>query len=223
MRLRFIGGALLALGVALVVLPFALSMPSRASDGADMVNDFHPIMQPASVAKTVKYYALFQGLGSTFGPIMTQANVTKFKQYQAGLGGMQREIPGLMKGMAQAFHMTSKQLQAYLGKNYPAIAQGFAAFPQMGKDFGVVIGTMGSAAGPFQDVPKALTHYGDLVKRMQRNVGNYASVDALPSMRAFTWFFVIPGVLVLLLGALVFRAGAVAVTRSGSLTAQPAA
>jgi hypothetical protein len=39
----------------------------------------------------------------------------------------------------------------------------------------------------------------DLLNRIQGNLGNYQAVAALPSFKLFPWFFVIPGVLVLLL------------------------
>ncbi|MGZ4701907.1 MAG: hypothetical protein ACXV98_11900, partial [Ilumatobacteraceae bacterium] len=38
-------------------------------------------------------------------------------------------------------------------------------------------------------------HYEPLVTTMQANVDNYNSVDSLPNFRLFTWFFVIPGLL----------------------------
>ena len=34
-----------------------------------------------------------------------------------------------------------------------------------------------------------------LVTTMQSNVGNYNSVNSLPNFRLFTWFFVLPGLL----------------------------
>ncbi|HXY94159.1 MAG TPA: hypothetical protein VEP49_16900 [Acidimicrobiia bacterium] len=41
----------------------------------------------------------------------------------------------------------------------------------------------------------------DMLDRMQRNLGNYQGVDALPPFPAFPWFFVVPGVLVVGLAA----------------------
>jgi len=38
-----------------------------------------------------------------------------------------------------------------------------------------------------------------LVTTMQANVGNYESINSLPSFRLFTWLFVIPGALLVLL------------------------
>ena len=51
----------------------------------------------------------------------------------------------------------------------------------------------------FQQVPAGLAWYKPLVTTMQANVQNYKSVNELPSFRLFTWFFVIPGILLVLL------------------------
>ena len=47
---------ILIIGVLLIVAPFAISLPSKASAGQAMLDNFHPIMQPASVKQTVSLY-----------------------------------------------------------------------------------------------------------------------------------------------------------------------
>ena len=47
--------AILLIGLALVIAPLAMSLPTKASAGERMLNSFQPIMQPASV-KTTAYY-----------------------------------------------------------------------------------------------------------------------------------------------------------------------
>jgi len=37
---------------------------------------------------------------------------------------------------------------------------------------------------------------------MKANVDNYAQVDSLPNFNLFTWFFVVPGVLLVILSLL---------------------
>ena len=37
---------------------------------------------------------------------------------------------------------------------------------------------------------------------MQANVDNYGQAEPLPNMNLFTWFFVVPGVLIVGLGAI---------------------
>ena len=75
------------------------------------------------------------------------------------------------------------------------MSQMLAALPQMQTDFGSLLGMMSNNVEIFKQVPAGLTHYEPLVTTMQANVGNYNSADSLPNFRLFTWFFVIPGLL----------------------------
>lgn len=50
--------AVLGIGVALVVTPFAMSLPTKAAAGQRMMNGFQPIMQPAQVQATDDYEPL---------------------------------------------------------------------------------------------------------------------------------------------------------------------
>ena len=137
--------AVLAIGLALVIAPFAISLPSKASAGQRMINGFHPIMQPDQVAITAHYY------NDVFTP---------------------------------------------LGKVVPLFAQ---MPPSMQTGFGEMLKSVQVNPTIFGEVPAGLQHYGPLVSAMQDNVDNYAQIDSLPSFRLFTWFFVLPGVLLLLI------------------------
>ena len=55
-----------------------------------MVDDFRPIMQPASVQKTADYYAIFDGFETAFRPVMTEQAVTQFQGYMQGMAAMQK-------------------------------------------------------------------------------------------------------------------------------------
>lgn len=162
--------AVLVIGVALIVMPFAISLPSKASHGQTMMDQFRPIMQPASVESTVNYY------NQTFTPLRPVA-----------IGGVAAagEVPQLIGTLSKQLHMTPVQLQQFLGKNFPATA--------------ALLGNLPRLTPVFKNVPPGLDHYLPLVRTMQANVGNYASIDSLPNFRLFTWFFVIPGVLLVLL------------------------
>ena len=48
--------AVLAIGLALVVVPFALGMPGKTAAGARMMSDFQPLMGADHVQKTADYY-----------------------------------------------------------------------------------------------------------------------------------------------------------------------
>jgi hypothetical protein len=173
----------LAIGVLLIVLPFVFQMPSRTAAGARMMTDFKPIMQPAQVQKTAYYYNnVFTPLGKVAPAINAQSDAQK-----------------LVPALAQAMHMTPAQVQAYMAKQFPNMAAMLIALPQMQKDFGGFIGMMRANTAIFGQVNAGLAHYKPLVTTMQGNVADFQSVNSLPSFNLFTWFFVIPGILLVLI------------------------
>ena len=164
---------ILIIGVALIILPFAMSLPAKTSAGQRMLDNFHPIMQRASVDKAVIYYK------TTFLPLK-QVAVTGV--VAAG------ETAPMMSGFATALHMTPAQMNQYLDGKYPAMARLLGSFPTM--------------APVFSNVSPGLAFYEPLVMTMKDNVNNYAEVDSLPNFNLFTWFFVIPGALLSILAFL---------------------
>jgi hypothetical protein len=160
----------LVIGVLLIVMPFAVSLPSRASDGQKLLNAFHPVMAPANVKASVGYWT------NTFEPL---------GPVSAGSAAAGSEAPALLTGLSEGLHMTPAQLEAYLGKNYPAFAGMVESLPKL--------------APVFAQVGPGLTHYRPLVKTMSNQVADYAAVDALPNFNMFTWIFVVPGALLVLL------------------------
>jgi hypothetical protein len=159
--------AVLGIGVALVVTPFAISLPTKAAAGQRMMSGFQPIMQPGQVMKTADYYNnVFVPLGQVT-PMMSEQNLAKFQAYLDGFGRVQFDAAAL------------PMLQ------------------QMQRDFGGLLGTMQQNVGIFSQVPAGLAHYDPLVTTMQANVDNYAQVNSLPDFRLFTVFFVLPGVLLI--------------------------
>jgi hypothetical protein len=161
---------ILAIGVAMIVLPFAISLPSKASAGQRMMNSFHPIMQPAQVHETVAYY------NRTFVPLRGVAT-----------GSVQAasELPGMIAALSKPLHTTPAGLEQLLSSKFPAM--------------GGLLGNLPKIAPVFAQVPAGLAHYQPLVKTMAANVSNYAQIDSLPEFTLFTWFFVVPGVLLVLL------------------------
>jgi hypothetical protein len=162
--------SIVVIGVALIVIPFAIGLPGKASSGQTMLGDLHPLMQPASVSKTVDYF------DNTFVPLRPVA----VGAVQAG-----GEAPKLIGALAAPLHMTPTQVTQFLSTNFPATAN--------------LLGNLPKLTSVFADVAPGIAHYTPLVKAIQANVGNYAKVDSLPDLRLFTWFLVIPGVLLVLL------------------------
>ena len=190
---------ILAIGVALIIAPFALSMQTRAPAGQRMMDDFNPLMQPANVQTTADYYYdVFVPLGNIV-PLMSKANVAKFQAYVDGFGGMQADAAKLVPALAAAMNMTPAQVQRYMAENLPAMSALLANLPAMRSDFEGFIGAMSKNVDVFAQVPAGLAHYEPLVTTMQGNVKDYEQVNSLPSFGLFTWFFVVPGFLLVLL------------------------
>lgn len=194
--------AVLVIGLALVIAPLAMSLPSKAGAGERMLGSFEPIMQPGQVQTTADYYNdVFVPLGKVT-PMMSAANVTRFQGYLSGFGGLQSDAQKLVPLLAQALRMTPAQVQAMMATQLPALSAMLQSLPAMQRDFGALLGTMQQNVGIFSQVPAGLAHYQPLVTTMQANVDNYKQVSSLPSFRLFTWFFVVPGALLVLISGL---------------------
>jgi hypothetical protein len=191
--------AVLGIGLVLVIAPFAFSLPTKAAAGQRMLNDFQPIMQRSQVQKTADYYNnVFVPLGRVT-PMMSAKNLAKFQAYLAGFGAMQTDAAKLVPMLAQALNMTPAQVQALLAAQTPAMSALLQNLPAMQRDFNGLLGTMQKNVGIFSQVPAGLRHYQPLVTTMQGNVDNYRQVNSLPDFRLFTFFFIVPGVLLMLL------------------------
>ena len=193
--------AVLVIGLALVIAPFALGLPGKSAAGQRMLDGFQPIMQPQQVQITADYYNnVFVPLGKVT-PMMSAQNLAKFQTYMKGFSGMQSDAAKLVPLLAQALHMTPAQVQTLMATQLPSMAAMLQNLPAMRRDFGGLLGTMQQNAGIFSRVPAGLAHYKPLVQTMQANVDNYKQVNSLPDFRLFTVFFAVPGLLLVLLAA----------------------
>lgn len=191
--------AILAIGLALVMAPLAMSLPSKSAAGERMLNEFQPIMKPTSVTKTAYYYTdVFTPLGQVV-PAMNTQTIAKFQGYLKGFPGVQTDAQKLVPMLAQALHMTPAQVQTYMSAQLPSMAAMLQNLPAMQRGFGGLLGLMQKNVGIFSQVPGGLRHYKPLVTTMQGNVDNYKQVNSLPNFRLFSWFFIVPGALLILL------------------------
>jgi uncharacterized integral membrane protein len=163
---------ILIIGILLIIMPFVFGMPTKAAAGQRMLNQFHSIMQPTSVQKTVSYYSDFQNL----------------KPVAEGGIAAASEAPQLISGLAGQLHMTPAQVDGFLASNFPAMAG--------------LMGNLPKLKPVFEQVSPGLAFYKGLVSTMQANVTNYKNVDSLPNFNLFTWFFVIPGILLVIFSGL---------------------
>ena len=139
--------AVLVIGLALVIAPFALGLPGKAAAGQRMLNGFHPLMQRPAVQKTASYY---DNVFTPLGKVSTQFTAA-------------------------------------------------ASNPQMQKQLAPLMPMLQPVLPIFKQVPAGLRWYQPLVRTMQGNVTNYQQVNSLPDFRLFTFFFVVPGVLLVML------------------------
>jgi hypothetical protein len=190
---RFTLTVLLVIGAALIVAPLSMSMFSRANDGQKMVNAFRPLMQPAHVQTTADYYYNTFAKLRPIALAMNQQTIDRFNGYLQGIKGMEADAAKFMPALA-AFHMTPAQF----AKQFPAMAAMLQGLPRMEKDFAGLLALLGPNVQTFANVPPGLDWYKPLVQTMQQNTGTYASVDALPPFGTFPWFFLIPGILIVL-------------------------
>jgi hypothetical protein len=116
-----------------------------------------------------------------------------------GFGGLQADTAKLVPMLAQALHMTPAQVQLLLQEQTPAMAAMLQNLPAMQRDFTGLLGTMQNNVGIFRQVPAGLRHYKPLVTTMQANVDNYRKVNSLPDFRLFSVFFIVPGVLLMVI------------------------
>jgi hypothetical protein len=135
-----------------------------------------------------------------FGPIMAPGQVQKTADYYHDVFvPLGRITPVFTEANADKFG-------GYLQGMRQA---GIQIPPQAAQDFTGLVSTMKQAVPIARQVPAGLAHYRPLVDTMQGNVADFESVDSLPDFDLFTWFFVVPGILlVLLAGAGLWTSGA---------------
>jgi len=85
-------------------------------------------------------------------------------------------------------------------------ASGLKIPPAAAQDFTGLVAMMKQAVPIAQRVPPGLQHYKPLVDTMQGNVGDFKDVNSLPNFNLFTWFFIVPGILLVVLSGLGLRA-----------------
>jgi hypothetical protein len=138
-------------------------------------------------------------------PAMSQENVDRFNGYLDGIGAMGTEAQALVPAFAQATGMTEEQAAEYMATEFPAMMQMMQNLPEMQTDFGNLLTLMGANVEIFGQVPAGLQHYEPLVDTMEAQRTNYDSIAGLPDFRLFTWFFVVPGALLVLLAIMGLR------------------
>ena len=189
--------AVLVVGVALIVAPFAMGLPDKADGGQQMIDAFAPLMDEDNVQTTADYYNdVFVPLGAVV-PAMTQENIDRFNAYLAGFDAVGVDAENMVPALSQAMGMPEEDVQAFMAAQFAGITGMLQALPQMEQDFSELLGLMEANVAVFEQVPAGLEHYEPLVTTMQEQQVNYDKVSSLPDFTLFTWFFVVPGVLLI--------------------------
>jgi hypothetical protein len=189
----------LVVGVALIVAPFAMGLPGKSAGGERMIDAFGPIMDEQNVQTTSDYYYdVFVPLGDVV-PAMSQENVDRFNAYLAGFTALGVDAQQMVPALSAAMGMPEADVRAYMASEFPAMTEMMQGLPQMQTDFTGLLGVMDANVGIFERVPAGLDHYEPLVTTMSEQRENYDKVASLPDFRLFTWFFVIPGAVLVLL------------------------
>ena len=121
---KLLAALILLVGIALIAAPFAYRMFDRAPAGADMMEDFEPVL--------------------------TRENVTTFQGHMETFGGMQEDMNKMMPAFAQQMGLTEEQLNQMIGEQFPALANGMEQMDVMGEDFNMVITVMDNNVENFQ-------------------------------------------------------------------------
>ena len=114
------GGVIaVVLGIMLVAVPFALSLPTKAADADQMNANLRPVYTPALIAAS-------GGALATVGTMGTEMSET------------------MLPALAEKLGMTGDQLQAFLGENFPATAAALQNLPASMERFQGLVGTFES-------------------------------------------------------------------------------
>ncbi len=106
--------AAIVVGLLLLVVPIALSLPTKAAD-ADQLN-------------------------ANLKPIYTQTLVTNATGALATIGAMGNQMQTkMLPALATQLKMTPQQLQAFLGSNFPATAQALQTMPASMERFNALV------------------------------------------------------------------------------------
>jgi Sec-independent protein translocase protein TatA len=128
----------------------------------------------------------FESLTDEFRPIMTDQAIKTAQADVASLGAVSDEFTNkVAPAIAQAMQMTPDELNVFLGTNFPAVAAGVAALPQVVPQFTGVV---------------------DLLAEQQ---SNFESADAIPTSNlpatTVPWIILLIGVGAIVVGIVMLR------------------
>ena len=93
----------------------------------------------------------FEELTDEFRPIMTQEAIATAQADVAGLGAVSEEFGAqVAPAVAQALQLSPEDLNVFLGTNFPAVAAGIGALPEVVPQFTDVVGLLATQRSNFE-------------------------------------------------------------------------
>jgi hypothetical protein len=129
-RLPAIG--VIVVGVAVAALVFSNSLFSVGSSFEDLTDGFRDT-------------------------VMTDEAIAAAQADVAAFGAVSEEFPSVVEGLAPLFQMDAASFQGMLGEQFPAVAAGSQALPQIVEQFTGVVGLIGSQQENFNDADQLPT------------------------------------------------------------------
>jgi hypothetical protein len=132
MSKRLPGFGVLAIGVIVLIVLFATNLFTVGSAFEELTDEFRPIMEEEAIAAA-------------------KADV-------AGLGAVSNEFPTeVAPAVAQALQLTPDGLSTFLGTNFPAVAAGVEALPEIVPQFASVVGLLEQQQSNFEQADQIPT------------------------------------------------------------------
>ncbi len=100
----------------------------------------------------------FEELTDAFRPIMTDESIATAEADVAGLGAVAEEFQtAVAPAIAQQLQMSPEELNTFLGTNFPAVAAGVNALPEVVPQFEGVVGLLGEQQSNFESADQIPT------------------------------------------------------------------
>jgi hypothetical protein len=89
---------------------------------------------------------------------MSQENIDKSNGHIAGFYALAADAEAMIPALTGAMNLSTEQVQAFMGEQFPAMTQMLQGLPQMQDDFNALIGLMEANVEVFEEVPGGLAH-----------------------------------------------------------------
>jgi hypothetical protein len=180
----------LVVGILVVTLVLGLGLISRLNDGQKVLNAARPAFAPERLA------------GDKAGIDILSQNVSLAAGIVTPQGGGAAEVPAVVAYVAKKENITPAQALALMQKDFPHITQAITNLPTVTSGWEHIKGIEGLTrfnGTPVQSVPQLRTYFqSDLIPLLEKQQGNFASLDATSSVNWIAPLILIIGIIVIL-------------------------